>query len=203
MLHKFHRLSAAVIGSYVLIHLFNHLLALNGIAAHIAFMKHYRHIYRTPILETVLMCLLVYQIGSGIYFIVKRRGQRQGFFAKAQAWSGAYLAFFVLIHVGAVMYGRYALGLDTNFYYAAAGLNIMPFAIFFLPYYFLAVVAFFTHLACAGHWLARNYVTEPARTAIAYATMTLGLAVSSLIVTTFMGAFYPVVIPAIYRATFQ
>jgi len=85
MLHRFHRLSAAIIGSYVLVHLFNHLLALKGVAIHIAFMKQYREIYRAPPIEMFLMFLLAYQIGSGVFFIVKRRGQRHGFFAKAQA----------------------------------------------------------------------------------------------------------------------
>jgi hypothetical protein len=203
MLHRLHRLSAVIIGSYVLLHLFNHLLALKGPALHIAFMKQYRQIYRLPVIEALLMFLLVYQIGSGIYFIVKRRGQRHGFFAKAQAWSGAYLAFFLLIHVGAVLYGRYALHLDTNFYYAAAGLNITPYQVFFMPYYFLAVVAFFTHVACALHWLSRKHITLPVRNLAGYATLFLGISIATLIVATFMGAFYHVTIPAAYRATFQ
>jgi succinate dehydrogenase/fumarate reductase cytochrome b subunit len=41
-----HRISAMVNGAYVLIHLLNHLMALNGIASHQAFMDGYRHVYR-------------------------------------------------------------------------------------------------------------------------------------------------------------
>jgi len=100
------------------------------------------------------------------------------------------------------MYGRYALHLDTNFYYAAAGLNIAPYQLFFVPYYFLAVVAFFTHIACALHWLTRTRLTVATRDMTGYATLFLGIIVSTLIVATFMGAFYHVTIPAIYRATF-
>jgi succinate dehydrogenase/fumarate reductase cytochrome b subunit len=46
MLHKLHRISAMVIGAYVLVHLLNHLMALNGITSHQAFMDGYRHVYR-------------------------------------------------------------------------------------------------------------------------------------------------------------
>jgi hypothetical protein len=37
MLHKLRRISAMVIGAYVLVHLLNHLMALRGIASHLAF----------------------------------------------------------------------------------------------------------------------------------------------------------------------
>jgi hypothetical protein len=203
VLHRFHRWSAAAIGTYVVFHLFNHLLAVRSINAHIAFMKAYREIYRFPAVEAVLLLLIAYQIVSGSYFIVRRIGQRRGFFERAQAWSGGYLAFFLLIHVGAVLYGRLVYKLDTNFYYAAAGLNIAPFQFFFVPYYFLAVVAFFTHIGCAVHWFTRKRVTEPARNKMGYATILFGVTLSTLIVSAFMGAFYGVHIPAEYQATFQ
>lgn len=203
MLHKIHRISAAIIGIYVVFHLFNHLLALKGISAHIEFMKGYREIYRFSVLESLLLFLVVFQMGSGVYFFVRRLGQRHGFFERAQALSGAYLAFFLLIHVLAVLSGRVAFNLDTNFYYAAAGLNITPFQAFFAPYYFLAVVAVFTHVVCAFHWLSRERVAEHMRNNVGYFSILLGVVVSAIIVATFMGAFYAVDIPAEYRATFQ
>lgn len=203
MLHRIHRLSAAIIGTYVLFHLFNHLLSLKGTNAHIEFMKEYRDIYRFPILEFLLLFLVAFQITSGSYFIVKRRRHRHGFFEKAQALSGAYLAFFLLIYVLAVLSGRVVFKLDTNFYYAAAGLNITPFQAFFLPYYFLAVVALFTHVACALHWLGRARFTERIRNNVGYVAILLGIVLSAIIVATFMGAFYTVDIPTEYRATFE
>lgn len=203
MLHRLHRLSAVIIGTYILFHLFNHLLALKGINAHIEFMKAYRDIYRLPILETVLLLLIVLQITSGAYFIVTRRVHRHGFFDKAQGFSGAYLAFFLLIHVLAVLYGRVALELDTNFFYAAAGLNITPFQAFFLPYYLLAVVAVFTHVACAFHWMVRDRVSERVRNSVGYLSILLGVVLSACIMAAFMGAFYPVDIPMEYRSTFN
>jgi hypothetical protein len=43
-------------------------------------------------------------------------GQRQNFFDRLQAVSGGYLAFFLLNYVGAVLFARPVLDLDTNFF---------------------------------------------------------------------------------------
>ncbi|MCR6640756.1 MAG: hypothetical protein NVV82_17625 [Sporocytophaga sp.] len=66
---------------------------------------------------------------------------------KIQVWSGLYLAVFFFFHITAVILGRYLLQLDTNFYFGAAGLNTFPFNLFFLPYYALAILSFFGHIA--------------------------------------------------------
>jgi hypothetical protein len=202
MLHRLHRYSAVILVLYISGHLLNHGLALQGIAAHIAFMEAYRHLYRAPAVETLLLGCAAFQSISGLYFVYIRRGQRQDFWEKAQAASGLYLAFFLLVHVGAVLYGRLALGLDTNFWYAAAGLNITPLQWFFLPYYFLAVLAIFTHLACALHWLTRAHFNAVLRTRLAGFTLLAGGVLSCVIVATFSGAFYTVDVPAVYRATY-
>ena len=163
MFHKLHRASAYIIGTYVAVHLFNHLLALKSVEAHIQFMESLRHIYRNPFVEVLLLTCITFQVGSGIYFIKNRWGQRHGFFERVQALSGGYLAFFLLVHVGAVLFGRAALNLDTNFYYAAAGMHVSPFQYYFVPYYFLAVIAIFGHIACALHWLTRANQSEATR----------------------------------------
>ena len=46
LLHKLHRISACIIGAYIVVHLFNHLLALQSIEAHVRFMESFRQIYR-------------------------------------------------------------------------------------------------------------------------------------------------------------
>ena len=203
MLHKLHRASACVIGAYVAVHLFNHLLALRSVEAHIQFMESFRHIYRNPFVEVLLLVCVTFQVGSGIYFIKNRWGQRHGFFERIQAVSGGYLAFFLLVHVGAVLFGRAALDLDTNFYYAAAGMHVPPFQYYFVPYYFLAVVAIFGHIACAVHWLTRDNLSEAARNYFGYTVLAVGVVASTLIVAAFAGAFYDIKIPQKYQATYQ
>jgi hypothetical protein len=50
--------------------------------------------------------------------------------------------------VSAVLSGRFFLNLDTNFYFGVAGVISFPFNLFFIPYYALAIIAFFAHIAC-------------------------------------------------------
>ena len=63
MLHKLHRASAYIIGAYVAVHLFNHGLALSSVEAHIQFMEAFRHIYRNPFVEVLLLACVTFQIG--------------------------------------------------------------------------------------------------------------------------------------------
>lgn len=203
MLHILHRASACIIGAYVAVHLFNHLLAIQSVEAHIQFMESFRHVYRNSFVEVLLLVCVTFQIGSGVYFIKNRWRQRRGFFERVQALSGGYLAYFLLIHVGAVLFGRAALKLDTNFYYAAAGMHVLPFHYYFLPYYFLGIIAFFGHIACAVHWLTRENLSEPSRNYFGRAVLTAGVATAALIVAAFVGVFYDIRIPQEYRATYE
>jgi succinate dehydrogenase/fumarate reductase cytochrome b subunit len=148
-LRRLHRISAVVITGFACLHLTNHLAALAGAAVHIAWMDAARGLYRQPIVEALLLFCIVFQVCSGLWLVGRGWQQRRGRVAWLQAAAGAYLAFFLVVHVSAVLYGRAALHLDTNFYFAAAGLHAPPFAWFFAPYYFLAVLALFTHLGCA------------------------------------------------------
>lgn len=203
MLHKLHRFSACILGAYIALHLFNHLVAIRSIDDHIKVMEALRSIYRVGVLEALLLGCCAFQIVSGLRFLHARRGQRHGFYERLQALSGAYLAFFLLVHISAVLFGRIQLGLDTNFYYAAAGMHVAPFQLFFVPYYFLAVCAIFAHLACAFHWLMRERL---APTTLEYGTraiLGIGLVAAGLIVAAFLGAFHPVDIPPSYRLTYR
>ena len=144
---RLHYFSGLFLTLFIGLHLINHLSSLWGAAAHIEFMNWVRPLYRNLVVESVLMIAVLVQIVSGGQLFFRKRKQSGAFFDKLQLWSGAYLAFFLLIHVSAVMTGRYILELDTNFYFGVAGLNRFPFNLFFIPYYCLAVVSFFAHVA--------------------------------------------------------
>ena len=115
-LRRFHGLSALLLVAYAVVHIANHLAGLAGAEAHIAFMHAFRSVYRTPVIEVMLLAAVTFQICSGLTLVVRGWKQRQGFIPWLQAGSGAYVAFFLLIHVGAVLFGRTVLNLDTNFY---------------------------------------------------------------------------------------
>ena len=155
-IRRFHRLSACVLAAFILLHLGNHLAALAGAHAHIAFMQAIRPLYRHAVVEPVLLACVLFQCGSGIWMVLRGWKKRSGFVAWLQAGSGIYLALFLLFHVAAVLFGRAVLKLDTNFYYAAAGFVRMPYELFFAPYYFLAVFALFANLGCAAYWQVRT-----------------------------------------------
>ncbi len=106
-----------------------------------------RHVYRNILIETLLLIAVVIQIISGFRLFRVYRKQAVTFFEKLHLWTGLYLAFFFIIHVSAVLGGRFVLHLDTNFYFGVAGINTFPFNLFFVPYYGLAIVAFFGHAA--------------------------------------------------------
>ncbi len=146
-LRKLHYCSAIIITGFIVLHLFNHVASLISIKKHIEMMDTFRKIYRNPFAEIVLLMAVMFQVFSGIRMFSIQRKTATGFFEKLQLWSGLYLAIFFMIHLSAVMAGRFILQMDTNFYFGAAGLNQFPFNLFFIPYYSLAIFSFFAHIA--------------------------------------------------------
>lgn len=201
-LRKLHGFSALFLALYALVHLTNHLVGMAGAEAHIAFMQSFRSVYRIPAVEVLLLGAVAVQIYSGLTFVIRGWRQRRGVMPWLQAGSGAYLAFFLLNHVGAILFGRLVLHLDTNFYFAAAGFYVSPFQFFFAPYYFLAVLALFTHLGCALYWQLQAR-SQTARVLAVALPAAVGLIVSMLIVLSLAGLFHAVQVPAEYKATYQ
>lgn len=143
---KIHYLSGIVLMVFITMHLINHLYANFGADKHIVLMSKLRKVYRNPVVETLLLGAILIQITSGIKLCRNNRKFAVSFFDKLQIWTGLYLAFFFVIHVSAVVIGRY-FQFDTNFYFSASALNTFPFYLFFFPYYTFAIMAFFGHLA--------------------------------------------------------
>jgi hypothetical protein len=179
----------------------NHLAALGGVAAHIGFMEAARSVYRNPVVEALLLGCVLIQVLTGMWLLAGGWKQRRGAVSWLQAAAGAYLGLFLLLHVGAVLFGRVSLDLDTNFYFAAAGFHVPPFQFFFAPYYLLGVLALFTHLGCAAYWRARAAGHSSPALFLAVPAAG-GLLLSVMIVLLLAGAFYRVDIPAEYRATY-
>lgn len=144
---RIHYYSGVIIALFVVLHLANHAFSLIGIEKHVEVMAQLRKIYRNVFAETLLLCAVGVQIFSGIQRYRSRFKIAKGFYEKLQLWSGLYLAMFFVIHLSAVMVGRFLLKLDTNFYFGAAGLNYFPFNLFFIPYYSFAIFSFFAHIA--------------------------------------------------------
>lgn len=144
---KIHYISGLTITIFIGLHLFNHICSIFGADKHIEIMNLFRHFYRNIFVETILFLAVLVQIISGLIFFRTNRKTAISFFDKLHIWTGLYLAIFFIIHLSAVLGGRLFLQLDTNFYFGVAGLNSFPFNLFFVPYYGLAILSFFGHIA--------------------------------------------------------
>lgn len=199
-LRPWHRASALVVGGFVLLHLANHVALLAGVQVHVHLMDALRLLYRQPLVEAVLLACVAFQLGSGLWLVTAGWRQRRGAVAWLQAGSGLVLVFFLLNHVGAVLYGRAALHLDTNLFFAAAGLHVPGWPWFFAPYYFLAVTALFAHLGCAWYW-RHNANPAPARATLGAITLA-GAALGAVLVAAMAGLLVPLEIPQRYLSKF-
>ncbi|WP_296446523.1 hypothetical protein [Rhodoferax sp. UBA5149] len=201
-LRHLHGLSALIVASYACVHIANHLVGLAGIEAHMAFMSAARSVYRLPAVEALLLSAIAFQICSGLAFVIRGWKQREGFIQWLQAGSGAYLLFFFLNHVREIFLARFVVPVDTNFYFGASGFYVPPFQFFVAPYYFLAVLAVFTHLGCALYWQLQTR-SRPARILAIALPAVVGFVISLLIVLSLAGVFYPVEVPSGYKAIYN
>lgn len=149
-LARAHRLTAAALALFLTLHLGNHLALFAGAEAHAALQNTLRPLYRGASVEPILLTLFALQIGLGLT-LARRRGMGRGW-AAAQVGSGLYLAVFLIQHVPAVLAARAATPpTATDARFAAAVLQGWP-ALYFAPYYALAVAALATHIAAALHF---------------------------------------------------
>lgn len=144
---RIHYLSGLTISIFIGLHLFNHVSSIFGADKHIEIMKTLRLFYRNIFVEIILLSAVFVQIFTGLNLFITNRKISISNFDKLHIWSGLYLAFFFVIHLTSVFWGRFYLHLDTNFYFGVAGLNTFPFNLFFIPYYGFAIISFFGHIA--------------------------------------------------------
>ena len=192
-----HRLTAFGLIAFVALHLGNHLTGvLAGPTVHLATQKMLALIYRAPLIEPVLLGAIGIQIFSGIRML-GRRGWPRMRHAQLQSVSGGYLAVFLVIHISAVMQARW-VGLDTDLYFAAAGLHAGGLWLwFFVPYYGLALLAVGAHLTLA--LLTR----APRRRTVVWAGAGLTTCVTLSIILLLAGVLHPMDIPAENLAQYQ
>jgi len=193
-----HRITGGIIAAFVVMHLFNHLMALAGPETHIALMHELRKIYRHPVLESTLILAVTAQIITGVVQYRRTKAQQKGSWYRLQRWSGLYLALFFTIHLSAVFAGRIILDLDTNLYFGVAGMNTFPFNLFFVPYYALAVISFFLHIASIhARKMTRSILgLSPEQQARALAA--IGMLFTIVLLYGLTGGFHGLEIPAAY-----
>ncbi len=197
-----HRTSALILLVFLAVHLLNHLMALGGVKYHIAYMDLARMIYRSPIIEPVIVLAVITQSVTGIIQLRQTWKRWPTLWHKIQIFSGLYLLFFIINHTIAIFITiRTLLNIDSNFYSAAAGLNIAPLHWFFIPYYALGVMALFAHIA--SYLYFRLSYDTATRRKIAYSITLSGVAISTLIIAAFSGVFYEIELPENVRTALE
>jgi hypothetical protein len=196
---KIHFISGLTITVFIGLHLSNHTLSIFGAERHIEVMNSLRLFYRNSFVEIVLLIAVLVQIISGLKLFKANRKIATSHFDRLHMWTGLYLAVFFVIHLSAVFGGRHFLHLDTNFYFGVAGLNSFPFNLFFIPYYGLAILSFFGHVAAIHSKKMKQPVfgLSPARQSIAI--LTVGLLLTMVIFYGLTNHFNGVTIPKEYE----
>ena len=197
-----HRILALILLVFLALHLTNHLVALWGVEAHRAFMDVARVVYRSALVEPVLILAVIAQCVTGGIQLRQKWRRWPSVWHKLQYFSGAYLLFFLINHTIAILLTlRTWLKLDTDFYVAAGTLTINPLQWFFVPYYALGVIALFVHIG--SHLYFRFNIEKINRQRLGYAVISSGVIVSALIVATFSGVFFDIDLPQNVRDAYE
>lgn len=198
ILTKIHFISGIVLTAFIGLHFFNHFFSIIGPEKHIEIMKLLRPIYRNTISESLLFLAVLLQLCTGSKLRKANQNTQSTPFELIQHWSGIYLAYFLLIHVAAVLIGRYFLKLDTNFYFGAAGLNSFPANLFFIPYYCLGILSFFAHLAAIHNKKMKVHLVGLSPTHQAKIILFFGMVVTLLLLCGFTNQFNGLDLPDAY-----
>jgi hypothetical protein len=178
-----HYYSGILIALFTGLHILNHLLILHSAERHIRFMTRARKIYRNRFIETLLLTAVLVQVITGITLVIEKWNKTENYFEVIQVMSGLYLSFFLLVHVSAVLTGRYKLKLDTNLYFGAGVMLHWPQKLFFIPYYSLAIVSFFFHIATVHKSKMEDWVSPSNAATQAIVIMIVGVFTMLAIIT--------------------
>jgi len=141
-----------------------------------------RKIYRQPIIESLIGVAVLIQIISGFVLALSQWNKSPDVFKCIQIISGLYLAVFMIIHVAAVINGRYKLHVDTNLYYGAGVMNKWPHKLIFIPYYSFALLSFFFHIACIHKEKMSQYISATSAETQCLLIMFVGVIITAAII---------------------
>lgn len=188
-----HGVSAAFILLYIAFHLFNHLAGLIGPETHAHIMALGRRVYRSSVVEPVLVALLLFQVISGVRLAWRWSRSSVDLARAIQVGSGTYLAAFVLAHMNSALISARAVHhIDTDWAWASggrAGLIMDAWNIRLVPHYALGVFFVLTHVACGlrGVLLAHG-MREFVANRILWVGMSFGAILSAAILAGLCGA---------------
>jgi hypothetical protein len=188
---RIHRLAVvAVLATFLVAHLANHLFAAWSIPAQRTVMLALRTWYRAIWMEPVILALFVVAALTGLLRLGRLTRSASDGFRVLQTASGCYLAFFLMSHIWATLGARWH-GIDTNWAFASggkAGMLASGVGAGVLLYYVGSLLAVAVH---AGLGLRMVLLSRRVRTVAANRSARLvfafGSALSALIVAALLG----------------
>ena len=137
---------------FLAFHFSNHLVGLVGPEAHLAVMKVLRVVYRSPLVEPLLIGVFAFMIVTGLRLAWRWSARPMDAARTLQVAGGVFLTWAVISHVNAVLYlARVHFGVDTDWGFAIgapAGMLRDPWNIRLLPYYLGGVFFVVAHAFC-------------------------------------------------------
>ncbi|MDG1519565.1 MAG: hypothetical protein P8Q57_03820 [Yoonia sp.] len=190
---RLHRITAYPVAVFIALHLANHIALFWGPEAHLAVQSLLRPIYRNPAVEPLLIAAFAFQIGLGLS-LIWQRGWPTRTWPRIQIFSGGILAFFLMQHISATLFTRWAKPeIDTTIYWAASVVSRWEFGMYFAPYCTLGIAALFWHVAAT---VARHPVRHTRATTIGAAGTIFAIA----LIVTLAGGVFAIALPAPYTA---
>jgi hypothetical protein len=162
-----HGVSAALIVLIFLgLHLTNHAMGLWSPQMHRQVMDLFRLVYRSNLIQPVVIALFLFQAVSGALLLWPTVRKPSDAFRTFQIASGAYLFFYVLGHLNSVFVARVITNTPTDWDWATGapdGLIHSAWSIRLLPHYLIAVFFVLSHLVLGARGIALAHHTPVAR----------------------------------------
>ena len=161
-----HGVAGALILLFLAFHLSNHLMGLFGAEAHGRVMKAGRMVYRSAVVEPLLVGLLLFQVACVLRLAWRWSARPADLARTIQVGSGAYLAAFILTHLNSALVSARAVhGVQTDWAWASGapdGLLLDAWNIRLVPHYALGVFFVVAHLFCGLRGVLLAHGTPPA-----------------------------------------
>ena len=197
---RLHRFTGILVSVFVIAHLFNHGIAYFGIEEHRAVMNALRTVYRIPIIEFLLIGSFLFQSISGLFLFWKLfKKSNKTSFEKVKMYSGLILGLFLIQHIGATVGSRLYYEFDTNFYFAANVVLQKPLLYYFIPYYFLGIMAFAIHVSSIHREKVSSMVGVQKANIHFVIIVSVFFILSIFILYVFTGGVYDIIIPEQYN----
>lgn len=199
---QLHRLTAYFLIVFVIAHIGNHLFLVTGRETYNQVQDVLNAVYRNSFLEPLLIITVCIQVFIGLKMSInslrrkpKRPFWQRGFWEKAQIISGFIFAFFIIEHLLALAVVRWTTTLETEFYWPASVMNGAPFTYYFIPYYFLGVLAIMVHIGIGLRYVVQRSGRRQLGNVLGISSIILGTIFGATIVLGLKGAFYEIILP--------